>query len=307
MVKGKIFTSAEVQGLIDTSGFPFEISVARVLLDLGFAVEPSHRIYDPSRERDVEIDISATLTTEEKASGGDTIISAIRLGVECKDSAMPCVLFGLPHFDERSPGSLDPDFSYVHINTSRDLHHPNRYGLSLFARDREESPIKSIHHHFSESHRYRVATQVDCKGDAFKGPFKLHVSDAIADATRKLARFVTVYHEAWQTAMKSVRDIDDFEKALGGRPYFGSCFTLLVHNVPHYRFLGDSGGPTEKLHTPVFLAHSSEKTTEYFVVDFVSLQALRGVIDAIKRSHRSMLERVVGGLLRDRGIGSGRR
>jgi hypothetical protein len=307
VVKGKDFTPTEIQGLIDESGFPFEVSVARVLLDLGFAVEPSHRIYDPSRGKDVEIDISATFTSEEKISDGNAVTSAIRIGVECKDSSMPYVFFGLPHVDEKRPGSLDPDWPYVHINTSRDLHHPNRYGMGLFARDRADNSIKSIHHHFSESHRYRVATQVDCKGNAFNGPFKLHVSDAVVDATRKLARFVTAYHETWQAAMKSARDIVDFETMLGGRPYFGSCFTLVVHNVPHYRYLGDGGGPIEKLHTPVFLAHSSEKTTEYFVVDFVSLQALRSVVDAIKRSHRSMLDRVIGGLLRDQGIASGHR
>jgi hypothetical protein len=293
------FTSDEIERLVSRSGYPFEISVGKALLKAGYQVRPSFRFLDRDRNRDYEIGIVADKMEEVKLSDGSNVQCSLRLVIECKSSRLPYVLFGLPSPEPTPLGTVDPDLFYLHINSSRDHRHPNRYAAFLFLRKQED--IRASHHYFSaESYRFHHSAVVEVKGD---GPeahkkAKLNVSDNVSEAIRKLAGFADNQHETWQGILCDPGG----ESLLQGKPHLKVFFFLLVHPGHHYRWTDDAMGLRQAGHTTVFYAFSFRTGAVSLVVDFASLESLPSALSSIEASYEAVINHCVPALLNDKGM-----
>jgi hypothetical protein len=292
-------TPAEIAALVEKSGFPFELTVAHVLLELGFEIQPSVRFFDRSRGKDVELDIVAVSAVETfKTTKGRQANAVLRLVIECKASSLPFVLFGLPAPAAPDPGMMSGDFPYLHINTTRDKGHPNRHSMTAF--HTQNNNLRAEHHHFQGDSRFHLATGVEhVGGDPKKRQFKLQAPETLGDALRKLAAFAAHDLKSWQLSIKTI-DLEKKEPEKG--PFILVTFFLLVHKLPHYRFLRTGEGVIEKHHTPVFTKFETDEGPSYVVVDFISLTGLRAAISTIRDSFRALVSSITPTVIQDKGF-----
>src|SRR5262249_38471917 len=155
----------DIAKLISESGYPFELRVAKQLVDRGFKVQPSQQFFDVSRGKDVELDVVAHLYRTWQTKRGNTVRGVLRLGIESKDTSMPYVCFGLPHPAMPAPGIFDGDVFSCHVVTSRDDGLSGRNAIPLFDSDYGGAALKAKHYHFSGSHRFHAITGVEQKND----------------------------------------------------------------------------------------------------------------------------------------------
>jgi hypothetical protein len=288
----------EVRRLVERSGYPFELSTARMLLERGYQVKPSLRFLDRDRSRDYEIDIVADKEEYVKLSDGTEVRCLLRLAIECKSSRLPFVLFGLPAPSATPEGVLDPDLYYLHINSSKDHRHPNRYAAVLFLR--KQAAIRSAHHHFnSHPTRFHQATNVEIKNDTPEGrkKAKLHVSDNLSEAVRKLAGFADNQHDGWQGCLQS-----GTERVSLHQHQLHVYFFLLVHPGSHYRCVGSASDIVQATHTPVFTRFDFRTGSVALVVDFVGLEQLALALDSIEGSFRAITDHCAPMLVIDAGM-----
>jgi hypothetical protein len=261
-------TKDDVAKLISDSGYPLELQVAKQLVDMGFKVQPSQQFFDVSRGKDVELDVVAHLHRSWQTKRGNTVRGVLRLGIECKDTSMPYVCFGLPHSVAPAPGVFDGDAFSCHVVTSRDDGLPNRSAIPLFDSDYGGAGLKSKHCHFSGSHRFHAITGVEEKGDKAR-PFKLHTPDKLMNVKSKLGAFVGDFHGygSARPLVHGSRMVEDMGVEKG--PMITVCFTMLLHAGPHFRYTLDGGVPEPAAHTPVFLSRSYAEQSISYVVDLV--------------------------------------
>lgn len=292
------FTEEEIERMVRRSGYPFELSVGRVLLERGYQVRPSFRFFDRDRDRDYEIDIVADKVEDVSLTDGSKVECHLRVAIECKSSRFPYVIFGLPEPEAVPLGILDPDFSYLHINSSKDHRHPNRYAAVLFLR--EQGKIRAEHHYFTaNSLRFHHSAVIEVKGDGLEArkKAKLNISDNVSEAIRKLAGFAGNQHDTWQGILS-----DGGEGLLRGKPHLYVYFFLLVHPGHHYRWTDESVGLKQADHTPVFYAFSFRSGAVSLVVDFAGLESLSSTLSAIEVSYEGVINQCLRFLLNDRGM-----
>lgn len=249
------FTPDEVKRLVDRSGYPFELSAGKLLLERGYRVKPSLRFLDRDRSRDYEIDIVADKEEYVKLGDGTEVRCLLRLAIECKSGRLPFVLFGLPAPDASPEGILDPDLYYLHINSSKDHHHPNRYAAFLFLR--KQFTIRSAHHYFNvHPARFHQATVVEVKNDGpdARKKAKLHVSDTLSEAIRKLAVFADNQHDIWQRILQT-----GTERASRDQHQLSVYFFLLAHPGTHFRCTGSTDAIEQASTLPFSLASTFER------------------------------------------------
>ncbi len=293
------FTPDEIELLVSRSGYPFELSVGRALIARGYQVNPSFRYFDRDRSRDYEIDIVANKAKDVRLSNGSVVRCLLRLVIECKSSRLPYVLFGLPAPELASPGTLDPDQFYLHINSSKDAGHPNRYASVLFLRRRDV--VRNSHHYFNSGPaRYHHSAVVEVKGEGVEArkKAKLNVSDNVSEAIRKLAGFADNQHDNWQQILGDAA----FAHRLQGKPQISVYFFLLVHPGNHYRWTDASTGLEQAAHTPVFYSFSLRVGPVSLVVDVAGLDNISTALSCIEASYESVLSNCLPFLLNDNGM-----
>lgn len=296
MTKPTPLTPAQVTALVEKSGYPFELQIARMLLGMGFDVTPGVRFFDRARGRDSEIDLLASRKETFRTTKGREVRGTLQLAVECKDSSLPYVLFGLPAPPPPEQGFLDNSGSYLHINTCRDIGHPERYGMIAFGDSKRT--LFSKHHHFREKTRFHQASAVatiDQKGKKETLVYKLHQPDAFSDALRKLAAFTVDDVEKWQAIVK----VPAMHELIDEPPTFFVKFFLLVHSTPHFRYTSPGEQVLESFHTPVFLTFSTDAGSTHIVIDFVCSIALQAAVETIGASFQAIAEAIVTTVLAD--------
>ena len=294
MTEKPSITPSDVAGLVKESGYPFELMVAETLSGLGFDINASFRYFDKTRGADAEIDLIATKRKTVSTTKGREVRAVLRLAVECKASALPYVFFGLPAPPPPQPEMLDDSYHYVHVNSSRDGTHPERYGMGSFLNDTRRL-MRSRHHHFSAPVRFHQVTGVEITGAGEKRRMKLHVPGALSDALRKFAGFNTDDVAKWSGLLRQ----PGFHKVMDSPPTIIVKFFLLVHATPHFRQASARETPLEAMHTPLFTSFSTEAGSTSLAVDFISLQALRPTIETIESSFNTILETTVPTLIID--------
>jgi hypothetical protein len=282
-------TPEQVREAIAASGFPFELQVANRLIELGYEVEPSSRFYDKQRQKDVEIDLVARSSKRYQTKGGKEVECQIQLAIECKDNSLPFVFFGLDRIEQGPPGTMDRDYRFAHISSTRDRGQPDRQAMACFLNDKE---FKKHHHHFaSQPPRFYLATTLEWRNKILK----ITVTDNLQDAIRKLASFVQYYSSMWAKMAKEM----NLEEMNQGIPKTVLTFLLLVHSGQQFRYSFGNHSITEATHTVVFQSLYVAEAPVQVVVDFVSADKLTETIKVIERTRDEIAPVLVPSLLAD--------
>jgi len=293
-----IISEGQLKKIIDNSGFPFELRIARQFADLGFSIQPSYQLYDASREKDTEIDLVAIQNISFKTTNGKKVVTNLRIGIECKDNSLPYICFGLKHENKTEPGVFDADTFYCHLQTSRDAGYRNRFALPLFDSENKNigGEVKKLHHQFAESVRFYSVAAIEKKGKGNQTFFKLHLSDTISSALAKLGAFVGQFYEPPYS--KAWNDGHHIEEAVGA-PVVSICFVALVHSGSHFRYTSGDSQLKEAYHTSVFRNRSYANSSISYIVDFIKEEAIPDAVKKIKNSFELMCKRVVPYILAD--------
>lgn len=287
--KSKQPTQEEVLKAIENSGYPFELTVAKQFLDFGFEIQPGSRFFDRNRQKDVEIDLRAMLKRSYQTTKGNTVTVVLQLMVECKDNSLPFVFFGLDYAPEKEEGMMDPDWPFVHVNTTRDKRQPNRHGMVCFLNDKKNNSFKKDHHHFASGPRFFRAATMEWKDKTIK----LSETSNLQDALRKLASFIDHFHATW-ISLAAERDIEEMTE---GVPYIYVPFLLIVHSGQQFRYSLSDRAITQSTHTPVFQSYHVAGNATNIVVDFVAFDKLQAAVETIDKSLQAMARIMVPSVL----------
>jgi len=284
-------TSSDIKKLIDGSGYPFELRVTQKFFDRGYNVKPSYRFLDESREKDVELDLVASKNEYVETVSGKKAYTMLRIGIECKDNSLPFVLFGSETRRAPQPEYIDDDTFYCQISTSRDKGFLNRFSIPIFGNNDSYGEVKKFHHQFNDLCRYYSVSHVEKKGKESNPFLKLHQSDSLAYATKKLGAFI-----GEETKFVSGQDGKNTGKLLEEAmqaPIILITFTMLAHTVPHFRYCNGHNSPEKSNFSSVFMNRSYDGKHLSYVVDFVSENALDEAINKIESSFNKMIEKTV--------------
>jgi hypothetical protein len=135
----------ELEKSIKQSGFPFQFRVVAALEQLGWEISPSHCIYDETREASCEIDLVAMKRKKYETRKGSFNVN-LTLSIECKDSQMPFVSFGLKHQPREMPDFIDEDARYLHLTSTRDRVPGSFRVVALDSDMNPRVPVKASHH-----------------------------------------------------------------------------------------------------------------------------------------------------------------
>jgi hypothetical protein len=270
-------TPADLDALIQRSGYPFELEVAQVLANSGFEVELSHQFLHPTREHPSEIDILATRRIQVETAHAGLLGYTLELIVECKDNALPYVLFGFPHAPTLRDGSLDGDVYFCKVRTTDD-DIPEKFRLVALGDDRlKSSPsLKASHHQFNTPFRFRQVSAVEPKN----GALAFNVSERLRSSLHGLAGYIAFVNEQWKEGVSLFRS---------GMPYDPAVwisFLLLVHSGEHYRYTGP-GSLTTSPRTTLFTSLNDNGLSVPYAVDFVQFEDLAATLDIIDATFQS--------------------
>lgn len=280
-------TLEQIRAAIAASGYPLQSEVARRFLELGFAVHPSFRFLNRAKGREAEIDLNASRHTIRETRGGKKVDIMTRVGVEVKDSELPFVVFGLDPDPAPDPTSdtLDPDFAYVDIATTRDAGIPRRFGFAALDNLLNKGWSKSTHHQLAARPRFHCATSMERAG---KG-FKLNLTDKLWNALSALGAYADFSQHSWQSALEKT----DLEAMLGGGLHIVVTYLMLVHRGPHYRHLVGASDVCESPFSSVFLSLATSDVNIAFVVDFVEMEHLSIAVDKLVATTTALVEGLV--------------
>lgn len=264
-------TPDDLDALIQRSGYPFELEVAKALTAADFEVELSRQFLHPAREQPSEIDILATREFRVDTAHAGLICYTLELVIECKDNALPYVLFGFPHAEKSRCHSLDGDVYFCKVRTTDD-DIPEKFRLVALGDDRRKSSLslKASHHQFNTPHRFRQVSAVEVKN----GALAFNVSERLRTSLHGLAGYVAFVNDQWKDGVSLFRS---------GMPYDPSLwisFLLLVHRGDHYRYTGPKSLSTAN-HTTLFTSHHEKGLSVSYAVDFVQFNSLSAALTAI--------------------------
>ena len=74
----------QLKKAIDDSGFPFELTIAKEMMELGYEIKPSFKFFDPMRKKDSEIDLVASKYQVMETNTGKQIVVMLQIAIECK-------------------------------------------------------------------------------------------------------------------------------------------------------------------------------------------------------------------------------
>lgn len=283
-------TAEKLGALIQQSGFPFELQVARELQALGLGIAPSYRFFDHERGKGTEIDVLATERTRLATKRGVDVTVMLRLAVECKDNGLPFVCLGLRHEPLADPDHVDPDSMYLHINTTRDRT-PNWFSIpALDASTRVD--VRAAHHQLQSATRFYAMTGLEECGKAKDAVLRVSTPEKLRYALDKLGAFAAHFHQSWPTG----NDLRGVETLAGG-PVLSILFLMLVHSGDQYRYVADGGDPTKADSTTVLLNAAHAEQSVAYAVDVVQRGALAAAIAGVRKSVDVVARRVVPAML----------
>ena len=213
---------------------------------------------------------ASTKEYESKTASAGRVRCVLELGIECKDNALPYVLFGFRSPQPCGLGLVDGDVFYSKIRSTDDKV-PNWLApISLGdGRDPPSASVRSSHHQFNTANRFHQATAVEIQGKRQR----LHVASRLRAALTGLGGFLLDTEDGWQNALKAFRS---------GMPYDPTLwvtFLLLVHSGQHYRYTWP-GNLEEARHTTLFASLHSPARSMSYAVDFI---AHDGLVPALRR------------------------
>jgi len=280
-------TLEHVRTAIAASGYPLQFRVAKRFAELGFSVHPSFRFLNRAKGREAEIDLNASHHTTRETRSGKKVDIMTRVGVEVKDSELPFVLFGLDPAPGPDPTSdtLDSDFAYVDIATTRDAGIPRRFGFAALDNLLNKGWSKSTHHQLGARPRFHCATSME----QVKGGFKLNLTDKLWKALSALGAYADFSQHSWQSALEKT----DLEAMLGGGLHIVVTYLMLVHRGPHYRHVVGATDVSESQFSSVFLSLAASDVNIAFVVDFVEMEHLSIAVDRLLATTAGLVEGLV--------------
>lgn len=282
-------SEAQLLACVKESGFPFELEVARELVSMGFEVQLGYRFLDRSKKRDAEMDIIARESAVTMTQRGTPVRHSLRLVIECRDTSLPLVLFGVanrkfvPQTDQ-----MDADWPFCWIDTSRDQGIPNKFSSIAFDESRSKLFRKRFHHQFDGDVRFSTVTTVEWEK---KRP-KLHVTDRLRSTLANFGAFVEDSRATWL----NITSAADFEKMIGGIPTVELTFLLLVHSGEQYRYSSE-GALIRSTRTSLFNTFHSERGVQFFVIDVVRSDDLQAAITRIRNTAGLLLDHVLPSVL----------
>jgi hypothetical protein len=286
MSKPPPITPADLQKAVNDSGFPFQFQVVDSLAQRGYEVSPSHCIYDPQRQASCEMDLAAIKrTVYDRAVGSFTV--NLNLVIECKDTKIPFVSFGLKHQSNVRPAYVDEDIRFLHITTTRDKS-VGYFGLAALD---SKGTLKPEHHQLTRPDRFYSLTTADWVTKTKH--WKLHVTENVSNMLSKFAAMTDHFDHQWD----GLPDKPELERLSGG-PILGVLFLMIVHSGEQYELLAGSKTPVQSNHTPVMASYGMPHGNLAFVVDVVPFSHLPEALDKVEKTCMETARQLEGIFLR---------
>lgn len=265
------FDQAQLESCIEASGFPFQFQVVDALVQRGYEVSPSHCVYDPQRQASCELDLVAI--QRKQYDRAETFTANLNLAIECKDTDIPFVSFGLKHRPKVRPGYVDEDVRFMHVTTTRDMTPGHFRGPALESRGH----LKHEHHQLKRDDRFYSLTTGEWISKTER--WNLHTTESVANIFSKFAVMTDHFDHQWD----ELYDKPKLE-AMSGGPVLGVLYLMIVHSGKQYEVLAGSKKPVESNHTPVMVSYGMPHGSVAFVVDVVPFDHLSVALDQVEKS-----------------------